>query len=102
METVKITASKILSNSWKQELNITENGVEAEVFQTGTREKKSISYNKIAGVVVRNGALAATIEIINSGGSNNISVTGLKKSDAAKAKEIIERNIKEASYYSVK
>lgn len=53
MESLKIAASKILSNSWKQELNITENGVESEIFRTGTREKK-------------NQRMAATLKLTNS------------------------------------
>lgn len=95
MESLKIAASKILSNSWKQELNITENGVESEIFRTGTREKKNLQYEKIAEVIIRNGAFAATLEIVNTGGSNIISITGLKKKDAAKAKALIEKNIEE-------
>lgn len=64
MESLKIAVSKILSNSWKQELNITENGVESEIFRTGTHEKKNLQYEKIAEVIIRNGAFAATLEIV--------------------------------------
>jgi hypothetical protein len=93
MELMRLSASKILSNSWKQEMVITDIGVETEILQTGSREKKSLPYEKIAQVVVRNGALAATLELVNIGGSDNITLTGVNKKEAAKAKTLIESKI---------
>lgn len=102
MELMKISASKILSNSWKQEMIITNSGIETEVLRTGLRVKKNIPFDKIAQVSVKNGVLASTIVITNYSGNDNVTLTGVNKKDATKAKELIENKIKETHSLSSK
>lgn len=90
MEIMRLSSNKLLSNSWKQEMIITDSGVESEVLRMGSRIKKSLPFNMISQVNVVNGALAATITVINTGGSENITLNAVNKKEAVKAKALIE------------
>lgn len=90
---MKIKGSKLLSNTWKQELIITDKGVEAETLKVGRRAKKSILYGQIAQVNLYNKILSTNIEIVNMGGADNIFVKAVDKKEALKGKSIIEQNI---------
>ena len=86
-----IKGSKILSNTWKQELQIKEDGVYGETLVVGKRVKMHLSYENIAQVNLRRGILSADIEIINKGGSGNLVVKALKKKEAETAKKLIDK-----------
>jgi len=86
-----IKGSKILSNTWKQELQIKEDGVYGETLVVGKRVKMHLSYENIAQVNLTRGILSADIEIINKGGSGNLVVKALKKKEAETAKKLIDK-----------
>ena len=85
-----LTGSKLLSNTWRQELQIKENGVYGEVLVVGKRLKMHLPYENIAQVNILRGIFSADIEIVNKGGSGNLLVKALNKQEAEKAKELIE------------
>ncbi len=86
-----IKGSKLLSNTWKQELQIKKDGVYGETLVVGKRVKMHLPYENIAQVNLTRGALSADIEIINKGGSGNLVVKALKKKEAEIAKELIDK-----------
>lgn len=90
-----VKGSKILSNSWKQRLDVSDKGVEGEMLILGKRKIGFIPYTKIAAVVVENKIFSATLEIINTGGIGNIVVKGLKKDYARQVKEFLETKLVE-------
>ena len=90
---MKVAGSIWLSNSWKQELQITEQGVEGEVIEGLRRTKMTLPYDRIAQVNLHRGLLAATLEVINKGGAGNLVVKGLDKAEGERAKSLIERHI---------
>lgn len=57
------------------------------------RNEATISYNHVSQVYLRKGFLTASIEIINTGGVENILISYLDKSQARKAKQIIDQKI---------
>ncbi|MEX2437690.1 MAG: SHOCT domain-containing protein [Candidatus Babeliales bacterium] len=86
-----IKGSKLLSNTWKQELQILEDEVCGEVLRVGKRNKMHLSYENIAQVNISRGVLTADIEIINKGGSGNLIIKSVNKSEAEKAKALIDQ-----------
>ena len=95
-ENVLLTArgSVLLSNTWKQELTVTDQGVRGEVLIRFRRVKMSLPYDRIAQVNISRGILTADIEIVNAGGADNLVVRALSKSDAERAKSLIEEQMK--------
>jgi hypothetical protein len=87
----------LLSNSWKQELEITEDGVEGEVMVGLKRIKMTLPFDRIAQVNLVRGLLAADLEVVNKGGADNLVVRALDKEDAERAKALIERRMQEQS-----
>ena len=97
MELMKLNGSKMLSNTWKQELIVTDTGVEAEILIVGRRTKKTLPYERIAQVNLSNGILTTDIEVVNTGGADNVVVRAVNKKEAVKAKELIEQKMLEIS-----
>lgn len=93
---MKLSGSKLLTNSWKQDLVITSEGVEGEVLRNLKRIKMSLPYDRIAQVNLVRSIITADLEIVNKGGSDNLTIKGLKKSQAEEAKKLIESKIQEA------
>lgn len=93
---MKLRGSKLLSNTWKQELDIREDGVYAEILVVGKRTQMLIAYENIAGVNVNRGVLTSSITIINKGGSQNITIKALNKEETEKAKNLIQSKMLEA------
>lgn len=91
-----LRGSAWISNSWKQELLITDDGVEAEVVQGFKRIKMHLRYDRIAQVNLVRGVLRADIELVNKGGTDNLIVKALDKREAEQAKQLIERQIQSA------
>jgi hypothetical protein len=87
---MRLSGSKWLSNSWKQELVITDEGVEGEVIRGLKRIKMHLPYDRIAQVNLIRGVFAADLEVINKGGSGNLIVKSLNKAEAEEAKNLIE------------
>lgn len=57
------------------------------------RNECTISYNHVSQVYLRKGYIAASLEIINTGGVENIEIKWLKINEALKAKKIIDEKI---------
>ena len=91
---LKINGSLIFSNTWKQELVITESGVFGETLIIGKRVKMSLPFDRIAQVNIVRGVFKANIEVVNKGGADNLIIRAVKKQEAEKAKGIIESMIK--------
>lgn len=90
---MRLSGSKWFSNSWKQELVITDEGVEGEVIRGLKRIKMHLPYDRIAQVNLIRGVFAADLEVINKGGSGNLIVKSLNKAEAEEAKNLIESKI---------
>src|SRR3989338_340858 len=86
-----IKGSSLLSNTWKQELQILEDEVYGETLVFGKRVKMHLPYENIAQVNISRGVLSAEIEIVNKGGSGNLVIEALKKKEAEMAAELIEQ-----------
>ena len=93
----KVSGSSLFSNSWKQELVITENGVIGELLKGFKRLKMSLPFNSIAQVNIVRGLFKADIEVVNSGGTGNLVIKAITKTEAEKAKAIIESMTKKAA-----
>lgn len=93
---MRLSGSIWLSNSWKQEITIAEDGVEGEVVVGLKRVKMHLPYDRIAQVNLIFGIFKADIEIINKGGNGNLVVKALDKGEAERAKQLIEANIQDA------
>ena len=85
-----------MSNSWLQELIITETAVHGEVIKGLKRLKMTLPFDRIAQVNLVRGVFMADIEIVNKGGTDNLIVRALSKSDAEAAKSLIEEKLKTA------
>ena len=59
------------------------------------REEITIAYMQIAQANLRSGLMFSTIEIINSGGFENAIIKHVPNKDAKRAKNIIDRKIRE-------
>lgn len=92
-----LRGSVLLSNSWKQEMVITDQGVRGEVIEGLKRIKMTLPYDRIAQVNLIVGMFKADLEVVNKGGSGNLVVKALTKSDAEEAKRLIEERIQRAS-----
>ena len=57
------------------------------------RNEATISYNHVSQVYLRTGYVAASLEIINTGGVENILIRWLPINEAKKAKKIIDQKI---------
>jgi hypothetical protein len=90
---LKLSGNIWLANSWKQQLEITDEGVQGEVIEGLRRTKMMLPYDRIAQVNLHRGVFAATLEIINKGGTGNLAVKGLNKDDGERAKKLIEEAI---------
>jgi hypothetical protein len=91
---MRVSGSIWLSNSWKQELVITEDAVQGEVIKGGKRIKMHLPYDRIAQVNLVRGVFSATLELVNKGGTDNLTVEGLNKGEAEEAKNLIEAKIR--------
>lgn len=91
---LRVQGSMLLSNTWKQELVITEHDVRGEVLQAFKRIKMSLPYDRIAQVNIVRGILSAELEVVNKGGTDNLIVRGLSKRDAERAKDLIEERMR--------
>jgi len=59
------------------------------------KEEVTIAYTQIAQANLRSGLMFSTIEIINSGGFENAIIKHVPNKDAKRAKNIIDRKIRE-------
>jgi Short C-terminal domain len=96
---MRLSGNLILSNSWKQELIITEIAVHGEVIRKRVpwnlkRIKMTLPFDRIAQVNIIRGLLTAELEIVNKGGADNLVIEGLNKNDAERAKKLIEERIR--------
>ncbi len=57
------------------------------------RNEATISYNHVSQVYLRKGYLTASLEVINTGGVENIEVKFLNKREAERAKRIIDQKV---------
>ncbi len=90
---MRLKGNVLLTNSWKQVIDITEQGVKGEVINGLNRTKMTLPYDRIAQVNLHRGILTATMEIINKGGAGNLIVRGLNKNEAEEAKGLIEERM---------
>jgi hypothetical protein len=88
-----VRGSRLLSNSWKQELVITDQAVYGEVLKAPKRIKMSLPYDRIAQINIIRGLLSADIEIVNKGGTDNLIIRAVRKSEAEDAKKLIEQGV---------
>lgn len=95
-----LSGSKILTNTWKQELQVREDGVYGEILVIGKRIKMHLPYENIAQVNISRGILASDMTIINKGGTDNLTIKALNKAQAEKAKELIQKKIEEVKLQS--
>ncbi len=93
---MRLKGSVWLSNSWKQELVITDDGVEGETIEGLKRTRMLLPYDRIAQVNLVRGVFAADLEVINKGGAGNLVVKALNKDEAERAKALIETKIQAA------
>lgn len=94
---MRIKGSMLLSNSWKQELTITERGVNGDVIRDGKRQKMFLPFDRIAQVNLTKKVFAADLELVNAGGTGNLEINGLKKKQAEESKTLIEDHMKIAT-----
>ena len=90
---MRLSGSRVLSNTWKQEMLVTNEGVEGEAISGMRRTKMHLPYDRIAQVNLVRGPLKADLKVVNKGGSGNLVVKALKKEEAEKAKSLIEQGI---------
>ena len=92
---LRISGSKFLSNSWKQELVVTDEGVEGEVLKSLKRTKMTLPFDRIAQINIIRGIIAADLEVVNKGGADNLLIKALDKAEAEQAKSLIEKKMRE-------
>jgi hypothetical protein len=92
-----LNGNKWISNTWKQELVIKDDGVYGEILLTGRRTQMFLPYDRIAQVNVMRQMFTSDIEIVNKGGSGNISIKTLNKDEAEQASQLINKLIHETS-----
>jgi hypothetical protein len=76
---MRLTGSVLLSNSWKQELVVTDEGVEGEVLRSLKRVRMHLPYDRIAQVNLIRGVFVADLELVNKGGTGNLLIKALNK-----------------------
>lgn len=91
-EIFRASGSKVLSNTWKQEIVVYDRGIRAEGLRVGKRVSITLPYDKVSEVILRNGILTSDLEIASTG-AQSIVVKALSKKDAKRAKELIEEHI---------
>jgi len=79
----------MMTNTWKQELVITETVVHGEVIPSLKRLKMTLPFDGIAQVNIVRGVFKADIEIVSNGGTDNLIIRPLPKRDAEAAKSLI-------------
>jgi len=94
---MRLSGSKLLSNSWKQELIVTDEGVEGEVLKDFKRIKMRVPFDRIAQVNIVRGMLKADIEVVNKGGADNLVIKALSKDEAEQARALIDQKMHEVS-----
>jgi Short C-terminal domain len=94
-ELMRPSGSALLSNTWKQELVITEDGVHGETIQGLKRLRMTLPYDRIAQVNLIRGVFRADLELVNKGGTGNLVIKALKKVEAEAAKVLIEQKMRE-------
>jgi hypothetical protein len=62
---LRVRGSAWLSNSWKQELVMTEAAIHGEVVKGLRRLKMTLPFDRVAQVNVSRGMFTATIEVVN-------------------------------------
>jgi hypothetical protein len=92
-----LNGNKWISNTWKQELTIKDDGVYGEILITGRRTQMFLPYDRIAQVNVMRQMFTSDIEIVNKGGSGNILIKALNKDEAEHASQLINKLIRETS-----
>ena len=65
---MRLHGNIFLSDSWKQELVITDERVESEVIKGFQRTKRHLPYDRIAQVNLVRGVFKADLELVNKGG----------------------------------
>src|SRR6266566_4289156 len=93
---MKLRGNIWLSGTWKEELTITDEAVEADVVRELKRTRMSLSYDRIAQVNIIRGIFRADIEVVNKGGADNLIVKALRKDEAESAKALIQRKLQES------
>jgi hypothetical protein len=93
-----LNGNKWISNTWKQELVIKDDGVYGEILVTGRRTQMFLPYARIAQVNVMRQMFTTDIEIVNKGGSDNILIKALNKDEAEQASQLINKLIHETSH----
>lgn len=91
-----LNGSNLLSNTWKQEIQIKEDGVYGETYVIGKREQMFLKYENIAQVNITRNILTSDMTIVNKGGSNDIVIKALNKAEAESAKSLIQQKIQQA------
>ncbi len=94
---MRLSGSKLLSNSWKQELVVTDEGVEGEVLKDFKRIKMLLPFDRIAQVNIVRGMFTADLEVVNKGGADNVVIKALNKAEAEKARTLIDQKMHEVS-----
>ena len=94
---MRLSGSNLLTNSWKQELVITEDGVHGEILKNLKRVKMFVPFDRVAQVNLVHGILTADLEVINKGGTDNLIIRALNKQQAEQAKALIEEKVRATS-----
>ncbi len=92
-----LSGSKLLTNSWKQELQIREDGVYGEILVVGKRTQTLLPYENIVQVNITRNIMTADMTIVNKGGIDSLTVKALSKDQADKGKKLIQQKIAEAN-----
>jgi hypothetical protein len=82
------------TSSFREELKVTDRAVYGEILKYFRRIKMTLPYDRIAQVNIVRYVLGTDIEIVNKGGADNLIIHGLSKSDAERAKLLIEEHIR--------
>jgi hypothetical protein len=91
-----VTASRLLSNEWRPTvLNIWDDKIVVENRGLISKVEAVINYHQVAQVVHRRGIIQSTLEIVNTGGAENIVIEHLSVELAEKAKNLIEQKVNE-------
>jgi hypothetical protein len=93
---LKINGSRFLTNSWKQQLVITEDAVEGETLVIGNRVKMRLPFDRIAQVNVYRHWFTADVEVVNAGGTDNLVIRAVSKRAAEQARQLIDERMRAA------
>ena len=88
------TQSRALLPSSRQELIVTDEGIEVQRVEKGKPVKTAIRHERINHVRVLKGLFASDLEIGGTNGSRKVLVSGLSTADAEKARVLIETQMR--------